>query len=106
MSSKQSTRFFWYAMALIGAILPLYFLLPWAAEDPGNIWLFLEQATMNPASHTVAADIVWAAIVFSVYAILDAVRSRSLGLIVPIALTWTIGLSCGLPLFFAMKSKD
>ncbi len=99
-----SVRSFWFAMALIGAILPLSQLLPWAMADAGNIWLFMGQALTTPAARTVAADILWAALCFSLYAAIVMVRARTWWLALPIALTWTVGLSCGLPLFLALKA--
>ena len=77
--------------------------LPWLAEDLGNFVLFLEQATTTPAAMTVAADILWAAAVFSAYVLVQAVRTRTWRLLWAVLLTWTVGLSCGLPLYFALR---
>ena len=103
MTAFPNLRPFWYVMALIGAILPYYFFLPWALEAPENVGLFLQQATLNPASMTVAADILWAAFAFSLYVGILVARTRQWSLLVTILLTWTIGLSCGLPLLLAMR---
>ena len=96
-------RWPWWMAALIGAILPLSQFLPWLAEDLGNFVLFLEQATTTPAAMTVAADILWAAAVFSAYVLVQAVRTRTWRLLWAVLLTWTVGLSCGLPLYFALR---
>ncbi len=104
MTLILSFRYFWFAMALVGAILPLSQFLPWALEDAGHVWLFMDQALTTPAARTVAADIVWAALCFSLYGATVMVRTRAWWLVLPLILTWTVGLSCGLPLFLALRA--
>ena len=104
MMSLQN-RWIWWVAALIGAILPLSQFLPWALEDAGNIGLFLRESMTTPAARTVLADVLWAAAVFSAFAVVQAWRTKSWTLLFSVLATWTVGLSCGLPLYFALK-KD
>lgn len=102
MTSLQN-RWIWWLAALIGAILPLSQFLPWALEDAENIGLFLRESTTTPAARAVLADILWAAAVFSVFVVVQAWRTKSWKLLFAILATWTLGLSCGLPLYFALR---
>lgn len=98
-------RAVWLALALIGAILPLMQFLPWVSADPARFLLFWDQATTTPAAKTVMADILWAAFVFSALVIYQAVRTRAWHLLLAVLATWSLGLSCGLPLFFALLPR-
>ena len=57
----------------------------------------------TPAARTVMADILWAAAVFSVFVVIEAMRLRAWRLLFAVLLTWTVGLSAGLPLYFALR---
>lgn len=98
-----SDRWPWWIATVVGAALPLYFFVPWLIQDLGNFSLFVQQGTTTPAAQTVMADVVWAALVFSAYVILIILRTRAWRLLFCVLLTWTIGLSCGLPLYFALR---
>ncbi len=99
----SSNRLIWWIIALIGAILPLAQYLPWALEDAGNIGLFLAEATTTPAARGVLADILWAAAVFSLWVSVRAWQTKAWRLLLTVLATWTLGLSCGLPLYFALR---
>ena len=96
-------RWPWWLAALFGAILPLYFFLPWFIQDTANFFLFGQEAATTAAARTVLADIVWAALVFSVFVVIEVFRTKRFRLLWTLLLTWTIGLSCGLPLYFALR---
>ena len=96
-------RWPWWIATLIGAFLPLYFAVPWFMEDPSNYFLFMDQAATTPAAQTVLVDVLWAALVFSIFVVVQAWRTKKKRLILAVLFTWTIGLSCGLPLYFALR---
>lgn len=104
--TASTTRLLWWIAALIGAILPMIQFLPWAFEDASNIGFFWQEATTTPAARTVMADILWAAGVFSVWAVIRAWQTKSWRLLLAVLATWTVGLSCGLPLYFALKGQQ
>ena len=99
-------RWPWWLAALIGAILPLSQLLSWISENPANIVWFWDQSTQTPAARTVMADILWAAFVFSLFVMGQCIRTKNYRLLWSVVLTWTIGLSCGFPLYFALQHNN
>lgn len=99
-------RVIWWIAALIGAILPLSQFLSWAFEDASNIGFFWREATTTPAARTVIADILWAAGVFSIWVTVRAWQAKSWRLLLAVLATWTVGLSCGLPLYLALKGPQ
>lgn len=98
-------RAVWLLLALVGAILPLMQFLPWVSTDPARFLLFWDQATTTAAAKTVMADVLWAALVFSALVIIQGIRTRAWHLLLAVLATWTIGLSCGLPLFFGLLAR-
>lgn len=104
MISKQ--RIFWSVMAVIGAVLPLWHLVPWLWADVSQIGFFWQQSTLNAPSRVVMADILWAAVAFIIFVVWRAVRTGKWRLLWAILPTCTIGLSCGLPLYLALMGDD
>ena len=96
-------RVFWGLMAGVGAALPLWHLVPWLWADPAHLSTFWQLSTLNAPSRVVMADILWAAIAFIVFVVWQAVKTGQWRLLWAILPTCTIGLSCGLPLYLALK---
>lgn len=89
-------------LAIAGAVVPYLFFIPFFAAsglDPGD---FLSGAFVNGAAGGLAADLILTSVVFWVY--LFSQRAERIWLHVLINLT--IGLSCALPLYLYLTTRD
>ncbi|MEM9542933.1 MAG: DUF2834 domain-containing protein [Cyanobacteria bacterium P01_E01_bin.42] len=92
-------------LAVFGAIAPWSLLVGFFAENGLDNELFLQQLLTNPVSSAFAVDLIISAIVFLCFAFVEMKRSQiSLGwMLLVVALTFGVGLSCGLPFFLYLR---
>lgn len=92
------------ALAAAGAILPYLIFVPWLAVHGLDVRLFVSQLFVTGPASIFAADVLFAAGVFILFAI---VEGRRLGLrrlwLPPVVVA--VGLCCALPLFLAMRER-
>lgn len=93
------------ALAIVGAILPYAFLVPWVRENGFDWGRFFALPFASAPGALFASDLLFAAAVFMIFAIAEGRRIgvRPLWL-APIAI-WTIGLCCALPLFLWLRER-
>jgi hypothetical protein len=92
-------------LAIIGTALPLSRLIPWLGEHGMDLRLFVEQLFVNPISSFFGLDVVVSAIVTVVLILGEGRRVEVPRLWLPIAGTFLVGVSLGLPLFLAMRER-
>ncbi len=102
----SALRLTYLLLAVIGAILPMFYFVRWFRE---NDWSLYEMANVawhaNDATTGLTYDLTIAAIALTVFVIAESrVRKDYLGL-VAIPATFCIGLSCGLPLYLFLRSR-
>lgn len=92
-------------LSIIGTVLPLSQFVPFVAENGMNMLLFFEKLFINEISSFFAMDVIVAA---AVTALLIAYETKRL----KIKNTWvcyiglfTVGVSCGLPLFLYFRER-
>jgi hypothetical protein len=93
------------ALALIGAALPLSAFLPWFADNGLDIPLFIAELFSTRIGAFFGWDVIVSALVLFAFI---AVESRRLGIQhwwLPVIATLSIGVSCGLPLFLALRER-
>lgn len=98
-------RMIYLALAIVGAIVPMYYFITWFGEN-GVSWNGLVTAwTLNAASEGIMWDLTISAIVLAVWIIAEvAVRKDYWVAPVCILATFCIGVSCGLPLYLFLRS--
>ena len=92
-------------LALAGAVLPYVFFIPWVAEHGWAPGLFLRQLFATEPATIFAADVLWAAGVFILFAIVEGRRLGMRGLWLAPLLVVTVGLCCALPTFLAQRER-
>lgn len=96
-------RRMYLVLAIIGLIVPYYFLISFLLAHGFDARLFLKQLFGTPISIFFAADLVLSCLVFGIYSGREASRySMSHTWICMVAL-FTVGLSCALPLFLYLR---
>lgn len=93
----------YFALAAVGAALPLSAFLPWFAAHGLDLPLFVAELFANRISSFFAWDVIVSAIVLTLFVALDARRAP--GRWWAVAATFTIGVSCGLPLFLGLRER-
>ncbi|MFN2507604.1 MAG: DUF2834 domain-containing protein [Chthoniobacterales bacterium] len=99
-------RHLYAALCIPGALLPWWQFLPWVAQHGANARLFFRHLFANGVSGAFALDLIVTA---AAVCALILVEGRRLGLRylwAPIAGTFIIGVSFGLPLFLFMRQRQ
>ena len=95
-----------YAMlAAIGAILPFIFLLPWLHRHGLDLPRFLAGPFANGPASIFSIDVLWAATVFLVFAVVEGRRAGVRPLWLAPLIVFLIGLCCALPLFLYLRER-
>ncbi|MCL1628811.1 MULTISPECIES: DUF2834 domain-containing protein [Roseinatronobacter] len=98
-------RLIFLALAIWGAIHPMYWFVTWFQENGWSIMAMVDAWHVNAATSGLVWDLTIAAVALTVFVIAECItRKRYIGL-VAIPATFCIGVSCGLPLYLFLRSK-
>lgn len=90
-------------LAVLGCIIPLAAFLPWLAIEGVNVPHFLAALFVNPVSSFFALDVIVSAAVLTLFIIAQGRRDGVRPIWLPVAGTFLVGVSFGLPLFLALR---
>jgi len=94
---------FYLAMSIIGAAVPMFFVLGWMQSGPPS-GLFAAWAA-NGASTGLMWDLIISSSVFAIFALTECMARRDYFPLVALPATVMIGLSCGLPLYLFLRTR-
>ncbi|PHM66502.1 hypothetical protein Xsto_01113 [Xenorhabdus stockiae] len=97
------TRFY-LVLAILGAVIPWYFVFLFLAENGLNISLFIQLLLGNDATCFFVADVVISAIVLIFFVVYESRRLKMSNGIYSL-LGLCIGVSFALPLFLYMRAR-
>ena len=99
-------RIVYLIVAIIGAIVPMYFFVSWFNDFGWDIVAMSEAWNVNDAASGLVWDLTISAVVLTIW-ILAEVTVRKDYWIAPICIlaTFCIGVSCGLPLYLLLRSR-
>lgn len=103
MSWRRIMASVYGALAVIGALVPVAAFLPWIAAHGVDIPLFVGTLFANPVSAFFGWDVILSALTCTVLIVVQGRRDGVPFLWLPLAATVLIGVSCGLPLFLALR---
>jgi predicted membrane-bound mannosyltransferase len=92
-------------LAIVGALVPLTAFLPWLGDNGLNMPRFVGALFVNPVSRFFAWDVILSALTLVLFILVDGRREGVRPLWLPIVATGLIGVSCGLPLFLALRAR-
>jgi hypothetical protein len=92
-------------LAVVGLILPYYFLARFLSAHGLNLPLFMEQLFANDIATFFAVDLIIATIVFWLFAIVEMRRRPIRYGWLAIPATLLVGLSFALPLFLYLRER-
>ncbi|MBT8459252.1 MAG: DUF2834 domain-containing protein [Boseongicola sp.] len=99
-------RMTYLALAIWGAIHPMYYFVAYMRDTGTGLGGLIDAWYVNASTHGLVWDLTIAAIALTVWIIAEtAVRKNWLAL-VAIPATYCIGVSCGLPLYLFLRTRN
>ncbi len=99
----MSLKRIYIGLCIVGTVLPFSQFIPWAVDNGLNVSLFVSDLFANDISGFFAFDVVVSAVVLTIFIVTEGKRLGMQKLWMPMVATFTIGVSCGLPLFLLMR---
>ena len=96
-------RWVFAALALWGAVHPMYYFLAWFGDNGFDLGGMVEAWHANAASSGLVWDLTIAAVALTVWVLVEVVRQRHWAGLIAIPATFCIGVSCGLPLYLFLR---
>ena len=93
-------------LAIIGTILPMYYFVSWFEEFGYSLGAMVEAWNVNDASTGLVYDLTIAAVALLVWIIAETMRSKAWLNLIAIPATFCIGVSCGLPLYLYLRTRQ
>lgn len=98
-------RMVYLALAVIGAVLPLYQIGLWGAEHGLSLPVLLAAWKDNAATTALYWDLLFAGTVLSIWVWVETIVTRNWLALLAIPASFLIGLSCGLPLYLFLRTR-
>lgn len=99
-------RVVYLILTVIGAILPMFYFIRWLAENGWSLYALGQAWWVSDATTGMLYDLLIAAIALTAFILIEyRVRKDRLALIA-IPATFCIGVSCGLPLYLFLRSRQ
>ena len=92
-------------LAIIGAIVPMYYFISWFEEFGYDLGAMVEAWNVNDATTALTYDLTIAATALLVWIIAETGRSKAWLNLIAIPATFCIGVSCGLPLYLYLRTR-
>lgn len=96
-------RYLYLALAIWGAIHPMYYFVQWFSQNGVDLGAMVDAWHANAASSGLVWDLTIAAITLTVFVVLEVTRQRNWVGLLAIPATFCIGVSCGLPLYLFLR---
>ena len=98
-------RMIYLALAIWGAIHPMYYFISWFNENGYDLWAMVDAWHVNAATSGLVWDLTIAAIALTVWIIAEVSVRRNWSALIAIPATFCIGVSCGLPLYLFLRTR-
>ena len=98
-------RIVYLALALWGAVHPMWYFIRWLRAESWDLMLMVDAWNANAASTGLVWDLTIAATALTLCIIHEVYRGRQYWHSIAILATFGIGVSCGLPLYLFLRSQ-
>lgn len=98
-------RWLFLALAVWGAIHPMYYFLQWFQAEGFSLSLMVDAWHANAASSGLVWDLTIAAVALTFWIIFEVVQRKMWIGLIAIPATFCIGVSCGLPLYLFLRQR-
>ena len=96
-------RQIYFVLAVVGLIIPYYFLVSFVLANGFDARLFLRQLFGTPISTFFAVDLLLSCVIFMMFSGREAKRYAMNHVWISTVALFTVGLSCALPLFLYLR---
>lgn len=96
-------RWVWLALALWGAVHPMYWFVTYMQETGTGLSGLIDAWYVNASTTGLTWDLTIAAVTLTVWVVAESVARRHWVGLVAIPATFCIGVSCGLPLYLLLR---
>jgi len=100
----SALRMFYLALAIWGAIHPMYYFITWFQAEGYSLSLMVDAWQANAASSGLVWDLTIAAIALTVWILAEVYVRKNWIALIAIPATFGIGVSCGLPLYLFLRT--
>ena len=101
----MSLRWLWLALAIWGAIHPMYYFMSYMAANDWSLGQLIDAWYVNDSTHGLVWDLTIAAIALTLWILSEVAVRRNWIALLSIPAIFCIGVSCGLPLYLWFRSK-
>lgn len=98
-------RMTYLALAVLGAVWPMWHLLPWLVENGLSVSGLLNAWQANAAASGLLRDLLVSAIALILWILAEVLTRRNWPALWAIPATLLIGVSCGLPLYLFLRTR-
>ena len=98
-------KYVFLAIAVIGAILPMYYFVSWFNEFGYDLGAMVEAWNVNDASTGLVYDLTVSFTALVVWVIYETVQNKRWVNLIAIPASLCIGVSCGLPLYLYLRMR-
>ena len=98
-------RLVYLALAIWGAIHPMYYFISWFMENGWSLLAMVDAWHANLATSGLVWDLTIAAVTLTVFIIAETWVRKNWIALIAIPATYCIGVSCGLPLYLFLRSR-
>jgi len=98
-------RMVYLALAIWGAVHPMYWFITWFRENGWSLAGMIEAWNVNAATTGLVWDLTIAAVALTVFILAEVFTRRNWIGLLAIPATYCIGVSCGLPLYLFLRTR-
>ena len=98
-------RHVYLILAIIGAIVPMYYFVSWFEEHGYDLGAMVEAWNVNDAATGLTYDLTISAFALLVWVIAETARNGRWLNLIAIPATFCIGVSCGFPLYLWLRTR-
>ncbi len=99
-------RFVYLALALWGAVHPMYWFVTYMQQTGTGLSGLIDAWYVNASTTGLTWDLTIAAVALTVWIVLETASRKVWVNLVAIPATFCIGVSCGLPLYLFLRSRQ
>lgn len=99
-------RLMYLGLAIWGAIHPMYYFLGYMRAEGTGLGGLIDAWYVNASTHGLVWDLTIAAITLTVWIIAEVAVRRNWLALIAIPATFCIGVSCGLPLYLFLRTRQ
>ena len=101
----NALRYLWLALAIWGAIHPMYYFVTYMMTNDGGLGALIDAWYVNASTTGLVWDLTIAAITLTIWIIAEVAVRRNWIALLAIPAIYCIGVSCGLPLYLFLRSR-